>query len=100
MQFFVFGKPQEKLIRNWSSPEIQELVAAEFAKSREYYSRGVLRQISTLGDSKGVVCIFETDSLEQLHELVAGYPLQEHGYVKHEIYAMQPYPGFVSSTGV
>jgi muconolactone delta-isomerase len=97
MQFFVFGKPQEAFINNPSSPEVRELVASEFAKSREYYSKGYLRHIWVLGDNKGALCLFEADSLEHVTELVAGYPMQREGYVHHEIYLMEPYPGFLLS---
>ena len=75
MQFLVFGKPEQKLMDNGSSEEVKRLRVEELAKTREYYSKGLLRNIWVLGDHKGVICLFEADSIEQLNELIAGYPL-------------------------
>ena len=45
MQFLVFGKPEQKLMDNGSSEEVKRLRVEELAKTREYYSKGLLRNI-------------------------------------------------------
>jgi muconolactone delta-isomerase len=97
MQFLVFGKPQQKSIDNGSSEEFKQLRVEELARTREYYSKGFLRNIWLLGEHKGVLCLFETDSIEQLNELIAGYPFIEHGYIRSEIFTLAPYPGLGST---
>jgi muconolactone delta-isomerase len=97
MQFLVFGKPEQKLMDNGSSEEIKRLRVEELAKTREYYSKGLLRNSWLLGDHNGVLCLFEADSIEQLNEFIAGYPFISHGYIRPEIFTLAPYPGLGST---
>jgi muconolactone delta-isomerase len=97
MQFLVLGKPQQKLMDNGSSEEVKRLRVEESEKTREYYSKGLLRNIWLLGDHKGVICLFEADSIEHLNELVAEYPFIKHGYIRPETFTLAPYPGLGST---
>ena len=98
MQFLVFAKPEQKLMDNASSEEFKQLRVEESAKTHEHYSQGSLRNIWLLSEHKGAVCLFEADSLEQVNELVSGYPFVTHGYLRTEIFALAPYPRLGSTS--
>jgi muconolactone delta-isomerase len=96
MQFLVFGKPEQQSADNGPSEEMKRFSVEEFAKTREYYSKGLLRNIWRLEGQRGAICLFEADSIEHLQELVAEYPFVKLGFVHPEIFTLAPYPGFWS----
>ncbi len=93
MQFMVLGRPTRKL-QACEPEEMRRVLQAEFARSRQYYEAGYLRNIWVISEHRGAVCMFEADSLDALKGLIAAYPLEREGYVEHEIYPLEPYPGF------
>jgi muconolactone delta-isomerase len=93
MQFLVIGKPQQQPADSGPSQEMKRLSVEEFARTREYYAKGLLRNIWRLEGQRGAVCLFEADSMEHLQELVAEYPLVRLGFVHPEIFTLAPYPG-------
>ncbi|RBO90957.1 muconolactone Delta-isomerase family protein [Pseudochrobactrum asaccharolyticum] len=95
MQFMVLGRPTDKFQKT-EPKEIALALKAEFAQSQEYYAAAQLRNIWLISEHRGAMCLFEANSLEALKELIAGYPLERDGYVKHEIFPLEPYTGFYS----
>lgn len=93
MQFVVLGNFNDTYNR-MSPAEQQEGMQAEWAKSREYYSKGLLRQIWLFPDEQAIMSVFEADSSEQMEQLLADYPGVKAGFVNAEIRRAKPYGGF------
>jgi len=98
MQFLVIGKPQQAFLGSNPPPNLKEALEGELAKSREYYGAGQLRNIWLISGHKGAVALFEAESPKAVQELVDEFPMVKKGYVKHEIFSLEPYVGFQKST--
>jgi muconolactone delta-isomerase len=93
MQFMILGHFNEKY--NALSPEEQQKGSrAEWAKSRELYSKGHLRRVWVYERDQGIMSLFEADSREQMETLLADYPGIQAGWVSAEVRAIDPYWGF------
>lgn len=95
MQFAIIGRPGDVFSSATPPADLQETIAAEWAKSREYYAAGILRQMWMLGGYKGALGIFEADSPEHMEQINAGYPMVQKGYAVHEIVQLDHYPAFL-----
>ena len=93
MQFVVFGNFNDKF-KAMSPAEQQEGMESEWAKSREYYAKGLLRQIWLFEESQAIMSVFEVDTREHMDRLLADYPGIKEGFVTGEIRAASPYGGF------
>lgn len=93
MQFMIIAHFNEKY-NLLSVEKQQEGSRAEWAKSREYYSLGLLRHAWVYEKDQGIVSIFETESREQVEALLADYPGAKGGWVSATILAIEPYWGF------
>jgi muconolactone delta-isomerase len=91
MQFVVFGKLADQY--NGKPPaELQDMLQGEYAKSREYYAKGLLRHIWLFEGNQGIMSIFEADSRAQMNAL-----LTDRGSRKGSSRSMrtiEPYSGF------
>lgn len=93
MQFVVLGKFNEKF--NQMPPEQQRTgMASEWAKSREYYAKGLLRQIWLFEADQAIMSVFEADSRARMDQLLADYPGVIAGFVTAEIREAKPNGGF------
>ena len=93
MQFIVLGNSNEKF--NAMTPEKQqEGMESEWAKSREYYAKELLRQIWLFEADQAIMSVFEADSREHMEQLLADYPGVKAGWVTGEIREAKPYGGF------
>lgn len=91
MQFFYSGKPTPTVLSN-PPADLMDAVRGDWAKAREYYARGIFRQMWMLG--RGMIAICEADSREQLEALCAELPMKRAGYIEYEITELAPYRGF------
>src|SRR5262245_56452039 len=93
MQFIVFGHFNDRYAA--LSPAGQRTgIEAEWAKSREYYSKGFLRAIWLFENNQGILSVFDAASREQMETLLADYPGMKQGFVTAEIRVVEPYSGF------
>lgn len=93
MQFVVLGNFNDTF--NQMSPEQQNTgMASEWAKSREYYAKGLLRQIWLFEADQAIMSVFEAESRARMDELLADYPGVIAGFVTAEIREAKPYGGF------
>ena len=97
MQFLVIGKPQQAFLGSNPPTDLKEALEGELAKSREYYGAGHLRNIWLIAGHKGAAALFEAESIEAIKKLVDDFPMVKKGYVKHEIFPLEPYVGFQKS---
>jgi muconolactone delta-isomerase len=93
MQFVIFGKPG-KVFEGEPPADLWEVLEAEWTRSRELYAQGVLRHIWMMEGNRGVVAVYEADSLEHMRAINAEYPMVKAGYANHEIHGLTPYVGF------
>ncbi|QIG78613.1 muconolactone Delta-isomerase family protein [Stakelama tenebrarum] len=93
MQFVIFGKFNDKYAA-MSPSEQKSGIEAEWAKSREYYSRGYLRAIWLFENDEGIMSLFDAESRDHMEMLLAGYPGMQQGFVTAEIRGIEPYSGF------
>ena len=94
MQFMIRGIFNDNYT-NMSSDDKQKGIESEWAKSREYYAKGLLRFIWLFEDQPVIMSIFETESREQMDALLADYPGVQQGFVTAEIHKVGPYGGFM-----
>ena len=95
MQFAIIGRPGDVFSLPVPPDDLQETLKAEWAKSREYYTAGILRQMWMLGGYKGALGIYEADSREHMEQINASYPMMQKGYAVHEIVELEHYPAFL-----
>jgi muconolactone delta-isomerase len=93
MQFIVFGKLSEEYDGE-PIEGLQEVLKGEWAKSREWYAKGLLRQSWLFENNEGSIGIFEVESREKMDEMIAEYPGIEEGFVTADVHVIEPYPGF------
>ena len=93
MQFVVLGRFNESY-NHMSPAEQQAGMQAEWAKSREYYAHGFLRQIWLFQAEQSIMSVFEVESREHMDKLLADYPGVKAGFVTAEIRLAEPYAGF------
>lgn len=72
----------------------KESIESEWAKSREYYAKGLLRFIWLFEDQPVIMSVFEAESPEHMDALLADYPGVKQGFVTSEIHKVGPYGGF------
>ncbi|MBC7770233.1 MAG: hypothetical protein H7124_15730 [Phycisphaerales bacterium] len=94
MQFIVLGSFNDKFGK-MSPADQQAGMESEWAKSREYYSKGLLRQIWLFEAEQSIMSVFEADSREHMESLLADYPGMKAGWVTGEIRKADAYGGFV-----
>lgn len=94
VQFIIRGTFNDKYNR-MSSEKQKESIESEWAKSREYYAKGLLRFIWLFDDQPVIMSIFEADSREHMDALLADYPGVKQGFVTAEIHKVGPYGGFM-----
>ena len=93
MQFLILANFNEVFDRK-SAAEKQASMEAEWAKSREYYAKGLLRHIWLSPEQQAITSIFDVESRAQMDALLADYPGLKEGFVTAEIREAQPYGGF------
>ena len=93
MQFFILANFNDKF-NSMSAAQQQQGMQSEWAKSREYYGKGLLRQIWLFEAEQAIISVFETVSREQMESLLADYPGVKAGWVTAEIRESKPYGGF------
>lgn len=93
MQFIVFGKLSDKY-HGKPVTGLQEVLKGEWAKSREWYKKGHLRQSWLFENNEGSIGIFEVESREQMDALIADYPGIKEGFVTADVRMIEPYTGF------
>lgn len=93
MQFLILGNFNETFNR-MSPAEQQEGMQAEWAKTREYYAKGLLRQIWVSQAEQSIISVFDAESREHMERLLADYPGMKAGFVTAEIRLAEPYGGF------
>lgn len=93
MQFMIRGLFNDNYT-NMSPEEQKTGIESEWAKSREYYAKGLLRFIWLFEDQPVIMSLFEVDSREQMDALLADYPGVKQGFVTAEIHKVGPYGGF------
>ena len=93
MQFVIHGNFNEKFNR-MSPDEQQKGLESEYEKSREYYAKGLLRQIWLFEEEQAILSVFEADSREHMERLLADYPGVKGGWVTGKINDAKPYGGF------
>jgi muconolactone delta-isomerase len=60
----------------------------------DMYMSGALREIYLRQDQRGVVIIFECDSVEEVQQHLNTLPLVQHGLIAFDVVPVGPYPGF------
>ncbi len=95
MQFVVLGNFNDKF-NAMTSEKQQEGMESEWAKSREYYGQGLLRQIWLFEADQAIMSVFEADSREHMERLLADYPGVKAAWVTAEIREAKPYGGFAA----
>lgn len=93
MQFVVFGKFNEKFAA-MSPSEQKSGIESEWAKSREYYSRGYLRAIWLFENDEEIMSLFDAESRDHIGKLLADYPGMQQRLVTAEVRGIEPYSGF------
>lgn len=91
MQFLFLGTPKPEFLRN-PPANLMDAVRGDWAKSQEYFGRGIFRQLWT--SDKGIAFVCEADSPEQLKSYLDELLMAQANLIDIEIRELQPYRGF------
>ena len=92
MQFIVFGKLPDEY-NGKPVVGLQEVLEGEWAKSREWYKKGHLRQSWLYENNRESFGLFEVKSRKKMDELIADYPGIKEGFVTADVRVIEPYTG-------
>ena len=93
MQYVILGNFNEKFGK-MPADQQKKGMESEWAKSREYYSKGLLRQIWLFEAEQAIMSVFEVDTRAHMEKLLADYPGVKAGWVTASIREAAPYNGF------
>jgi muconolactone delta-isomerase len=72
-----------------------ELAKREFARVRELYACGILRQIWKRGDIPGAGILWEAASEREVRDAISSLPIFQAGMLEIvAVVPLEPYPGF------
>lgn len=91
MQFLVLSRRHSD---RYSPEEFAEQLPAEAARIREFYSRGIVRQIWLRDDLPGAAFLVEARSLPAARATVDSLPLARAGMSEFTVVPLRPYGGF------
>ncbi len=60
----------------------------------DMYMSGALRELYLRQDQRGVVLVFECETVEEVHQHLDTLPLVQHKLIAFDVVALGPYPGF------
>ena len=95
MQFLVIFTNKPEFATEGVPADFTDRMADDQQQLRRLYADGLLREVWTLDtEERGGAALFEVDSAEQLHEVVATVPFVKIGYNDYQAFPLAPYAGF------
>ena len=91
MQFYFYGRPTAEVQAN-PPANLMDTVRDDWAKARDYYGRGIFRQLWMAGH--GVIAICEADSREEMDQFLGDLPMRKASLIDYDLQEITPYRGF------
>lgn len=88
-----------RLTETFSPEEFAPILEPEAQAVRAHYEAGRVRDIWSREDALGAVVLFETDSIERAHEIIAALPLVQNEMAEVQmVIPVRGYRGFYPRT--